>query len=159
METSIQNRLDNLVEIIKEEALVDSKFIAARPPGPKTVSSEPIIFSDELKYLNQHWNDWSVETNFSSHRSFFGKLIVLFKRKIQKYVFEVFFKEYFDRERVFSANLVRFLNLTAQYIDKRHEDAFYGLIKKVDTEVNLINSRNDEIFSVILQKIDHPNAK
>lgn len=154
----IEDKLNYIVTQIKEEVLLDEKYIALRPPGPSNVTSEPILFSDELAYLNAHWNDWATPSEFSSHRPIVGNIFSKIKKKIQRYLFEVICKEYLERERSFNSNLVRCLNLTARYIDKKHEESFYALIKKVDTDINLVNSRNDEIFSDILKKINSPHA-
>ena len=148
---TLEIRVNNLIQLLANEIKEDRKFIAARPPGPAPSSLDPIIFSDELNFLNKHWSDWNQESDFKSHRPIIGSIVGRLKRKVQRYFFHVLFKEYFDREREFIMKLVQFNNLSAKYIDSRYESLFWEIVKKVDREIEQVNLRNDAIFSEIVK--------
>jgi len=149
--------LEKLIGSLDKDLDEDILFIAKRPPGPRVNSFEPIIFSDELKYLNTSWGNWSEPTVFTSHRPIYGKIICFLKRKIQAYLFNVIFKDYFNKEREFNIKLVQFCNLTARYIDAKNEQLFWDLVKKVDNEIDQVNERNDTIISEFIRRNELTN--
>ena len=79
------------------------------PPAAKLFdgSVSPILYSDELNYLNGSWNQWAREDEFTSHRKLLGPIIVRLKRKLRSFIFESILKGYFEREREFQMQLVR----------------------------------------------------
>lgn len=147
----LEEKISNLIASLRQEVDIDAKMIAPRPPGPKPSTSDPVIFSDELKFLNSNWNNWSDTSDFSSHRPLFGKVLTKLKIKLQSYLFSVLFKDYFDREREFVMKLVQFSNLTARYIDSQNEHYYWKMIEKIDKEIDKVNLRNDAIFSEIVK--------
>lgn len=151
MSDLLEQRLSTLRSNLEQEIDFDASFISPRPPGPSPDPSSPVIFSDELLYLNQNWNNWSEASPFSSHRPFLGRIIGGLKRRVQRYLFNVLFKDYFDKEREFTMRLVQFCNITAKYIDQRHEQVFWQLVEKLDREINNVNLRNDALFAEIIK--------
>ncbi len=147
----VKKKLDALASALDSELGEDRKLIAKRPPGPIPRSIDPIIFSEELKYLNSSWSNWSNQSDFSSHRPIVGKFISFFKRKIQAYLFNVIFKDYIEREREFVMKLVQYSNLTANYIDHRNEKIFWELNQKLDREIEMVSQRNDILISELLK--------
>jgi 2-polyprenyl-3-methyl-5-hydroxy-6-metoxy-1,4-benzoquinol methylase len=113
-------------------------------------SDTPVIFSEELKHLNNFWDPWSKTKDPSSHRKFLGRLIVKAKQSLRKLIKETLLGDYFESEKEYRANLVRFLNSTARYIDSRDETLFFELIKKFDHDLHSMSER----VSLIVDELD-----
>jgi len=98
-----------------------------------------IPHSEELRYLNRHYN-YPISTYrpdlITSHRPGLGSLIVKAKRKVLHFFWQVLFKPYFDAEREYQGHLVRLLNDLSHYIDSRDAFIFWDLIKKIDYDVS-----------------------
>ncbi|MCB9029699.1 MAG: methyltransferase domain-containing protein [Deltaproteobacteria bacterium] len=107
-----------------------------------------LLHSEELRYLNQH-HTYSLESyrpdKITSHRKFLGKFIVKLKRKMLSFLWENLLKDYFQAEKEFQSNLVKYLNDSSKYIDSRDAFIFWDLIKKVDTDVNRALERIERI--------------
>ncbi len=162
-----QKEVDNVVDIdaimkriraeveseIAESGVKMPKYL---PPPEKLAdgSLEPILYSEELNYLNAHWNEWAEGDSFSSHRPLVGKLIVKCKRKLRSFLVETLFKDYFQREREFQMNLVRYLNATARYVDARDSEIFWQLVNKMDSDVTAMNDRADRLFQEAMLERD-----
>lgn len=110
-----------------------------------TDEASPVIYSDELNYLNAHWNDWFEQKEIHSHRKYVGSLIVRLKRFLADRLWKLVFKDYIERERAFQMQLVRFLNQTARYIDSRDAEIFWQLIHKVDTDIETLRDSVAEV--------------
>ncbi len=139
-----------------KESLETEDTIKIAPYAPhvkeSSVPPSPVIYSDELRYLNMHWGDWASPGDFSSHRAVLGRWIILFKRKLQKFIFEGLCKDYYEREKAFMSNLVRFCNATARYVDERDKNVFWDLIRKLDNEIQHSDLRNDTLFVSMLDE-------
>lgn len=110
--------------------------------------------SEELKYLNHHWNDWRQEYGITSHRpGVIGKIIVKVKTKATDFIWNNMLKEYFNRETLFVNNLLRFLNRTSRYIDAKDSESFLRVVDKVDRDVQGINERTDLLVEQLLSEI------
>lgn len=130
--------------------------LAERPPGiPKYTppaaelfsgSVSPVLYSDELNYLNAHWNDWLVGEQITSHRRFLGPLVVKVKEKLRRFVVNSLLPGYFEKEREFQGQLVRHLNASARYIDARDAEIFWQTVRKIDSDITAINERTDRLF-------------
>lgn len=118
------------------------------PPGAKLLDSavSPVLYSEELNFLNAHWNDWTVSEDITSHRAFIGPVIVRVKRALRNFLLNSLLKGYFERERQFQMQLVRHLNASARYIDARDAELFWQIVKKVDNDIAAINERADLLF-------------
>ncbi|MCB0322933.1 MAG: hypothetical protein KDD69_05145, partial [Bdellovibrionales bacterium] len=118
------------------------------PPSPKTFEgkSSPILYSDELNYLNANWSNWLEGAEFTSHRPVIGAIILKCKRALRRLLVDSLFREYFERERRFHMELVKQLNATARYVDSRDAELFWQLVQKVDNDIAGINERTDRLF-------------
>jgi O-antigen chain-terminating methyltransferase len=101
-------------------------------PGKSTVT--PLLYSEELNYLNANWHNWRSPTEVTSHRPIIGPLIVRAKKFLAQVIWNTLLKDYFEREKNFQAQLVRYLNATARYVDARDSEIFWHLIRKIDTD-------------------------
>lgn len=113
------------------------------------VPSVPVLYSEELNYLNAHWHDWYSPQQINSHRKFFGKLVVKIKRFITNTLWNSFLRDYVERERQFQMNLIRFLNSTARYIDARDKELFWQLVQKVDNDSRGSHERTDLLIGEV----------
>lgn len=140
----------------KAEMVKGAEFVPAyQPPAPVggVGKGAPLVEQDELKYLNSHWHDWCVTEEITSHRRFFGPLIVRFKRFVLDIVRNNLLRGYFERERQFQMQLVRQLNTMAKHVDARDYEIFWGLTKKVDADVEAMNIRADQLFDGVLSEL------
>ncbi|MFN8392667.1 MAG: hypothetical protein U0136_20415 [Bdellovibrionota bacterium] len=116
------------------------------PPAKDRRPGTGLIEFEELSYLNAHWNDWSNSEQLTSHRKIIGPFIVKAKQFILNVVWEHILKGYLDREKQFHMHLVRYLNESARYIDRRDHDIFWELVHKMDNDVSGLNERTDRLF-------------
>ncbi len=116
--------------------------------GTIVQDSGPLLYSEELNYLNQHWGSWAQQSEITSHRKFLGPFIVKAKKALVRVVWEYVLKDYFEAERRFQSNLVRHLNANARYTDSRIKDTFWQIIEKVDNDIEGLNRRTDNLLSI-----------
>ncbi len=117
-----------------------------------SVSSTPVIHSEELHFLNNHWRDWQQAEPLASHRPVVGKVILAVKGFISRTVWKHVIGHYFDLEKNFHYHLVRFLNETAVYIDRRDGEVFEQLRHKIDHDTATINARMDRLFELAVSE-------
>lgn len=155
MET-LKSRLISIKKTLRDElSSEDVPKITPRPLGPIQTGAEasPVIYSDELNYLNAHWGNWADPSHFSSHRPILGAFLIRLKRKLQSFLFGSLFKDYLEKEKCFSMNLVRFCNKTARYIDSRDKQIFWQLVTKLDTEVKNLELRGDSLVMALVDEV------
>lgn len=122
-----------------------------RPSSPAQSGSaaSTIVLSPELQYLNAHWCDWlQAEEPPVSHRPVLGKIVLGAKNFVIQTVWKYIFGKYFERERVYQHNIVRFLNQTAYYVDRRDSEVFDHLFQKIDADIKALNERMDRLFDL-----------
>lgn len=147
---------DLLTTLKMEVEREDVKVLAGKYRTP-TQTSEKVSnpqFSDELRYLNNHWGDWNQESSFTSHRFFIGPIIAKFKRKLQAYLFSVIFGDYIERQKSFNMNLVKFCNQFSRYVDERDKQIFWETVHKLDSEVALVEERYDTLFAEVIDRVN-----
>lgn len=153
--------IGELMQSIRKELLRDQgarvkkpafDFQTANPSSGQRKAGE-LLNSEELRYLNQHYNFGpNLDLNsISSHRpGIIGKLIVKFKQKLLSIIWDLL-KFYFAAEREFHANLVRYLNDVSKYVDARDASNFWEVIRKIDVDVTRALERieriNDEFMA------------
>lgn len=124
--------------------------VPLRGAKERSGKASPVLYSEELNFLNAHWSDWAEATEITSHRKFVGPVIVRIKRFFVDLVWNYLLKGYFERERQFQMHLVRFLNQTARYIDERDAEIFWELVRKVDADISGLNERLDRVYDEIV---------
>lgn len=125
------------------------------PPAAKRFSDHvsPVLYCDELNYLNAAWNNWTQSEEYHSHRPIVGRFIVTAKRAIFNFLVGSVLRRYFEREREYQMNLVRLLNAMARYIDARDAEIFWQLTEKIDHDVKAMNDRTDQLFDAAASEI------
>jgi hypothetical protein len=118
------------------------------PPAAQLMEGAvtPVLYSEELNYLNANWNTWTIPEEITSHRRLIGPLIVRAKKAFRDFLWNGIFRKYFDAERQFQMQLVRHLNATARYIDARDAELFWQIMRKLDNDVEAMNERMDLLF-------------
>ena len=145
--------VEEIMERIRREVKADAEsskrvsmpFEAGRPQ--KTDSSfTPLHYSEELNYINAHWQDWVSSEEITTHRRVFGRFIVRAKRFVVDAVFQYLLKGYFERERQYQMHLIRFLNACARHVDDRDYANFWQLVAKVDNDISAVVERMDDLI-------------
>ena len=166
MEQQEASRLsvDKLMARIKEEVLAEVGNAQQRFPRTAKQGSQlqtgdlsPVLYAEELNYLNANWRPWAVRAELSTHRGFLGRQAIKVKEYILHLVWDIFFAEYFRREEEYHRQLVRFQNKVAKYIDARDAELFWQLVEKVDNDIKLVNDKGDKLYdelAVTLQRIE-----
>ncbi len=157
---SIQTHIQELLTALRSEVEQEDVKILAGKFRPPTQVSEKISnpqFSDELRYLNNHWGDWNQNAPFTSHRFLVGALIARIKNKIQGYFFTVIFGDYIEQQKSFNMNLVKFCNQLSRYVDERDKQIFWETVKKLDSEVALVEERYDTLFVEVIDRVNSRN--
>ena len=152
-ESSERIDVDAIMKRIRENTLeqCERAGVKVRPYIPPASSgadsrANPILYSEELNYLNANWNDWALTEEFSSHRPLIGSLISKCKTRIRDFLWQSIFQGYFERERQFNMHLVRHLNASARYIDARDAEIFWQLVTKIDNDIVSVNERADRLY-------------
>lgn len=114
----------------------------------KESNQVPLLYSEELNFLNANWQNWITPTEITSHRFLIGPIIVRAKRFLFNFIWKYILKGYFESERQFHMNLVRHLNASARYIEGRDSEIFWELVKKIDHDIAEINTRFDQLFDL-----------
>lgn len=114
----------------------------------KESTQVPLLYSEELNYLNANWQNWVTPTEITSHRFLIGPIIVRAKRFLFNFIWKYILKGYFESERQFHMNLVRHLNASARYVEGRNSEIFWELVKKIDHDISEVNTRFDQLFDL-----------
>lgn len=138
VKSELKQRCDNRPSYQPLQADFDRK--ASRKAGE-------LVHSEELYYLNTHYTYGQLDLNtVQTHRKgLLGKVIVKFKRKILSIVWENLLRNYFEAEKEFQSQLVRYLNDVGKYVDARDAGNFWELIHKIDYDVGKALDRIDRV--------------
>ena len=162
LNTSDLPDVESLMANIRAEAKFALSSAGCVVPGaPKNTRSagvsggaqKSILYSNELNYLNANWHNWNSATEITSHRRFVGYFIVKAKKFFVDLVWNYILKGYFERERQFHMHLVKHLNATARYIDSRNEEIFWQLIEKIDNDISAVVERADHLFQHSVSRV------
>ncbi len=148
-------------------ARVKKDLAGQKPHVPKFVppasqlfegSTSRIVDREELNYLNAHWNDWLLPWEVSSHRPILGPLVVKAKTALREYILNVLLPDYFRSEKDFQLQVVRYLNANAYHVDQRDGDIFWQLVRKLDTDIQMVNERMDLLHQEGASALDALNV-
>jgi 2-polyprenyl-3-methyl-5-hydroxy-6-metoxy-1,4-benzoquinol methylase len=123
------------------------QFSPQKPSDTAARKAGELLYSEELRYLNMNYM-FGPGLNLDavqSHRGWFiGKIIVKAKRKLLNVMWNLL-RDYFAAEREYQANLVRYLNDVAKYVDARDAGNFWDLIKKLDVDITRALDRVERV--------------
>lgn len=145
----IRARVAKDVEANKDRSLSFSPYNAQSDARSQSKAGE-LLNSEELRFLNQNYayshQARQAIDGLTSHRfGPLGKLIVKLKRKFAAVMWDSIFKGYFESEREYQANLVRYLNAMSKYVDNRDASNFWELIRKIDVDTTKALERIERI--------------
>ena len=143
----IRSRVSQDVEAHKDKApeYVPVKADLSKEGGRK---AGELLHSEELRHLNENYlypSRLNLDGIASHRKGPIGKLIVKFKRKLVSILWQNLLKDYFDAEREYQSNLVRFLNDVSKYVDERDASNFWQLIHKVDVDTSNALERVEQV--------------
>jgi Methionine biosynthesis protein MetW len=141
---SIRQQAKDYVEKNSDAKKLSNPFVSKS--STQTSTDSPLICSEELNYLNANWHGWAAKQEITSHRKIIGPVIVKLKSFLVDVIGKYLFQGYFEKERQFQMNLVRYLNHNARYVDAKIQESFWQLIEKVDAEALSFNQRIDRVF-------------
>lgn len=156
--------IDELMARIKQE--VRAELGDAQQRFPRSASKlnqfekgelSPVLYAEELNYLNANWRPWAVRPELSTHRGFIGRQALKAKEYVLHLVWDIFFAEYFRREEEYQRQLVQYLNKVARYIDARDAELFWQLVEKADSDIELVNDKGDRLYdelAVTMQRLE-----
>lgn len=145
----IESIMSDIRARIHADVEPDSGRITSYSPkaeGPFPQSIRPLLYSDELNYLNANWGKWGSLGEITSHRKYIGPVIVAAKKALRKVIWHAFLKDYLEAERHYHSHLLRYLNETARYIDARDSEIFWQIVHKVDNDILGMNERADRLY-------------
>jgi O-antigen chain-terminating methyltransferase len=126
-------RIEDIIQRIRrgitEDATGPSDVSPADLDGLPAISSRP-----ELDYLNRNWQLFDPLSEMRSHRRLLGPLVVRFKWGLRRLVLGVL-DRFFERQRFFLLELVRFNNALAERSDR--------LLREVTERTKAVAERND----------------
>ena len=122
---------------------------------PPTAENRPLMYADELNYINAHYRDWFDSEPTASHRPVIGKVITAVKSRLRRFLRTALLPDYYQRQEEFLANLVRHLNENARYNDNRLYQIFWELTHKLDQDIAGVNARCDRAIDEVLAQTSH----
>lgn len=124
--------------------------------GPRrSPSIEDFLEAPSRHLADWHWL-WTGDHGFPirSHRGFWGRLLVLFKRLLRPIV-KTPQNDLWERQRVFNMVLLEhLLDLEARTKDERHEHRVRHLEAFMDEGLKEVMRHNDALFARVDQKMD-----
>ncbi len=150
--TSLNDLYLELEEKIKTEINVNErklpKFNPFRVNLSDDVQAGDLMRSELLENINKNYG-YSVISDLDQvttpRKGIFGKVVIILKKRIYKFIVGIL-SNYLKAEKNYEINVVKFLNETAKYIDKRDSSVFFNLIRKIDQDVMSLNRRIEEVF-------------
>jgi hypothetical protein len=144
-------RIEEIIERIRRE-------IAEEPAGQATdratradVESLPAISGRaELEYLNRHWALFDPLSEMHSHRRLLGPMVVRFRWAFRRLVIGVL-DRYFEKERAFLLELVRFNNALAERTDR--------ILREVTDRTKAVAERNDLFLGALDLRLEALEAR
>ena len=145
-------RIEEILERIRREIAAES---AAAAPAERASAvdddSLPAISSRaELEYLNRNWTLFDPLAEMRSHRPLLGPLVLRFKRTLRRLVFGVL-DHYFEKERLFLLELVRFNNALAERSDR--------LLRELTERTKAVAERNDLFLGALDLRLEGLEAR
>lgn len=145
---------------IKEKGSTLAKFNPLKLSFCDDVEVGDLARSDYLKNLNQEYayplSLMNLNNVTTPRKGLIGKIVLKIKRRIQKFIAGIL-SDYIEAQKNYNADTVRFLNEVSRYVDKRDNYIFLELIRKIDSDLRLLDEKLDELSNaqnVIYNNID-----
>ena len=125
-------RIEDIIQRIRREITADAVDGERSPADAEDLPA--ISTRPELDYLNRNWQLFDPRSEMRSHRRLLGPLVLRFKWALRRLVLGVL-DRYFEKERFFLLELVRFNNSLAERSDR--------LLREVTERTKAVAERND----------------
>ena len=143
-------RIEEIVERIRRRITEQSATATGDHPAALDDSLPAIASRPELDYLNRHWALFDPLSEMRSHRRFLGPLVVRFRWRVRRLVLGVL-DRYFEKERLFLLELVRFNNALAERSDR--------LLREVTERTKAVAERNDLFLGAMDVRLEALEAR
>lgn len=144
-------RIEEILERIRREIAAESAAAAPSEPAATDDDSLPAISSRaELDHLNRNWALFDPLSEMRSHRPLLGPLVVRFKWTLRRLVLGVL-DRYFEKERLFLLELVRFNNALAERSDR--------LLRELTERTKAVAERNDLFLGALDLRLEAIEAR
>ena len=133
---------------IKENGSTLLKFNPIKLDFSNDAELGDLLKSDYLRNINLNYSypltlqDLSLVT--TPRKGLVGKVVLKIKRRIQKFIAGILIN-YTEAQKNFNGDTVRFLNEVSRYVDKRDNANFLELIRKIDTDLESLNRKVEEL--------------
>ena len=144
-------RIEEIIERIRREIADEANAAPTDRSAPSDVDRLPAIATrPELDYLNRNWHLFDPLSEMRSHRRWFGPLVVSLRWKLRRVVLGVL-DRYFEKERLFLIELVRFNNALAERSDR--------LLREVTERTKAVAERNDLFLGALDVRLEALEAR
>ena len=133
---------------IKENGSTLLKFNPIKLDFSNDAELGDLLKSDYLRNINLNYSypltlqDLSLVT--TPRKGLVGKVVLKIKRRIQKFIAGILIN-YTEAQKNFNGDTVRFFNEVSRYVDKRDNANFLELIRKIDTDLESLNRKFEEL--------------
>jgi hypothetical protein len=144
-------RIEEIIERIRREIADEAIGSPTDRSAPADVDRLPAISSrPELEYLNRNWQLFDPLSEMRSHRRWLGPLVVRARWRLRRLVLGVL-DRYFEKERLFLIELVRFNNALAERSDR--------LLREVTERTKAVAERNDLFLGALDVRLEALEAR
>jgi methyltransferase family protein len=144
-------RIEEIIERIRREIAAEASGSPTDRSVPVDVDRLPAISTrPELDYLNRNWQLFDPLSEMRSHRRWIGPLVVRARWRLRRLVLGVL-DRYFEKERLFLIELVRFNNALAERSDR--------LLREVTERTKAVAERNDLFLGALDVRLEALEAR
>lgn len=144
-------RIEEILARIRREITEAAEEKSSEPQAASDAESLPAIAARaELEYLNRNYALFDPASGMHSHRRWLGPLVMRFKRRFRHLVLGVL-DRYFEKERLFLLELVRFQNALAERSDR--------LLRELTERTKAVAERNDLFLGALDLRLEAVEAR
>ena len=143
-------RIEEILTRIRREIAEDAQGEGSPQPVADVDSLPAIASRAELEYLNRNYAMFDPASPMHSHRRWLGPIVLAFKRRFRNLVLGVL-DRYFEKERLFLLELVRFENALAERSDR--------LLREVTERTKAVAERNDLFLGALDLRLEALEAR
>ena len=143
-------RIEEIIQRIRREIAEGAEARGGDAPPAELDRLPAISARPELEYLNRHWALFDPLAEMRSHRRFFGPVVLRFRWMFRRLVLGVL-DRYFEKERAFLLELVRFENALAERSDR--------LLREVTERTKAVAQRNDLFLGALDLRLEAIEAR
>jgi methyltransferase family protein len=143
-------RIEEILARIRREIAEQAEAGVDERPREDVESLPAIASRAELDYLNRNYALFDPASEMRSHRRLLGGVVLAFKRRFRNLVLGVL-DRYFEKERLWLLELVRFQNALAERSDR--------LLRELTERTKAVAERNDLFLGVLDLRVENLEAR